>query len=54
MTGHDLGHSALRQPRQTHALIGSPAAVAKMLADCEVLYTPVFLAWANMGEGFLL
>jgi len=28
--------------------------VAKMLADCEVLYIPVFLAWANMGEGFLL
>ena len=27
--------------------------MAKMLADCEVLYIPVFLAWANMGEGFL-
>jgi hypothetical protein len=31
-------------PRQTHALIGSPAAMSKMLADCEVLYIPVFLA----------
>jgi len=28
--------------------------MSKISADCEVLYIPVFLAWANMGEGFLL
>jgi hypothetical protein len=37
-------------PRQTHALIGSPAAMSKMLADCEVLYIPVFLARAKMAK----
>jgi hypothetical protein len=39
--------------RQTHALIGLPAAMSKMVADCEVLYIPVFLAQAKMAEGFL-
>ena len=39
---------------QTHVLIGLPAAISKTVADCEVLYIPVFLARAKMAEGFLL
>jgi hypothetical protein len=35
---------------QTHPLIGSRAAMSKMLADCEVLYIPVFLARAKMAK----
>ncbi len=41
-------HAYLSLVKQTHALIGSPAAMSKMLADCEVLYIPVFLARAKM------
>jgi len=40
--------------RQTHARIALPAAISKMVADCEVLYIPVFVARAKMAEGFLL
>lgn len=39
---------------QTHPLIGSRAAMSKMLADCEVLYIPVFLVRAKMAKAFLL
>ena len=40
--------------RQTHARIALPAAISKMVADCEVLYIPVFVARTKMAEGFLL
>jgi hypothetical protein len=36
------------------ALLGLPAAISKTVADCEVLYIPVFWARAKMAEGFLL
>jgi len=38
---------------QADALIGSPATMSKILADCEVRYIPVFLARAKMMKGFL-
>jgi hypothetical protein len=33
-------------PRQTHPLIGSRAAMSKMLADCEVLY--ILCSWPGL------
>jgi hypothetical protein len=32
------------------ALMGSPASLSKMLADCEVLYFPAPLVRAKMGK----
>jgi hypothetical protein len=58
MSGHcareDMIWDTQPSSSQTHPLISSRAAMSKMLADCEVLYIPVFLARAKMAKAFLL